>query len=264
MAGYTGSVLAAERRRLVMRAVGAAQAVTVAGLADRLHVSPMTIRRDLETLAGQGKLTRVHGGAVPVGSAPQTAFSRASFSENAYHRLPEKDRIGAAAAELVHDGETILVDVGTTTLQLAHHLRGRSLTVITTNLAAYAELLPTESVQLILLGGVVDRHYRSLAGFLAEEALRHVRADRLFLSASAVRGSDLSVLDDTAVDLRIKRSMIAAASQVVLLADAEKFAQMRPVRVCGPDELDILITDASAPADVLSAFEAAGVRVIRA
>lgn len=264
MAGYTCSVLAAERHRLVLRAVGANQAVTVAGLADRLNVSPMTIRRDLETLAGQGKLTRVHGGAVPVGAALQAVLNRASFSENTFHRLPEKDRIGVAAAALVHDGETILVDVGTTTLRLAHHLRGRALTVITTNLAAYEELLPTEGIQILLLGGVVDRHYRSLAGFLAEEALRHVRADRLFLSASAVRGSDLSVLDDTAVDLRIKRSMIAAASQVVLLADAEKFSQMRPVRVCGPDELDVLVTDSSAPEDVLSAFEAAGVRVIRA
>jgi DeoR/GlpR family transcriptional regulator of sugar metabolism len=257
-------VLAAERRRLVLRAVGASQAVTVAGLADRLNVSLMTIRRDLETLAGQGKLTRVHGGAVPVSAAPSAVVNRASFGENALHRLPEKDRIGVAAAGLVHDGETILVDVGTTTLQLAHHLHGRSVTVITTNLAAYEELLPAEGIQLILLGGVVDRHYRSLAGFLAEEALRHVRADRLFLSASAVRGSDLSVLDDTAVDLRSKRSMIAAASQVVLLADAEKFSQTRPVRVCGPDELDVLVTDASAPEEVLSAFETAGVRVIRA
>jgi len=264
VAAYTCGVLAAERRRLVLRAVGASQAVTVAGLADRLNVSPMTIRRDLETLAGQGKLTRVHGGAVPVGATLPAAFNPASFGENVAHRLHEKDRIGRAAAALVHDGETILIDVGTTTLQLAHHLHGRSLTVITSNLAAYEELLPDESIQLILLGGVVDRHYRSLAGFLAEEALRHVRADRLFLSASAIRGGDLSVLDDTAVDVRIKRSMIAAASQVVLVADAEKFSQTRPVRVCGPDELDVLITDASAPEAVLSAFETAGVRVIRA
>ncbi len=248
----------------MLRAVGADQAVTVAGLADRLNVSPMTIRRDLETLAGQGKLTRVHGGAVPVGGAFHAAVKWASFNENAAHRMHEKDRIGAAAADLVHDGETILIDVGTTTLHLARHLRSRSLTVITTNLAAYEELLPIEGVQLILLGGIVNRHYRALAGFLAEEALQHVRADRLFLSASAVRGSDLSVLDDTAVDLRIKRSMIAAATQVVLLADAEKFTYTRPVRVCGADELDVVVTDAGAPEDVLSAFEAAGVRVIRA
>jgi DeoR/GlpR family transcriptional regulator of sugar metabolism len=259
-------VLAAERRHLVLRAVGAHRTVTVAGLAHRLNVSPMTIRRDLEVLASAGKLTRVHGGAVPapVSANNVPAAAPGSFQANQVHRLAEKDRIGAAAAALVRDGETILLDVGTTTLQLARHVRDRLLTVITSNLAAYEELLAADNIELILLGGVVDRHYRSSAGFLAEEALRQVRADRVFLSASAIRGSDLSVLDDTAVDLRLKRGMIAAASQVVLLVDAEKFSRSRPARVCGPDELDILVTDASAPEDILAAFESAGVQVIRA
>lgn len=252
-------VLAAERRRLVLRAVGAPQGASVAELAHRLHVSVMTIRRDLETLAGEGKLRRVHGGAVPLANG-----AGATFGENVVHRLAEKERIGIAAAELIGEGETILLDVGTTTLQLARQLHGRSLTVITNNLAAAEELLGDERIELILLGGVVDRHYRSLAGVLAEEALRHVRADQLFLSASAIRGSDLSVLDDTAVDHRLKRRMIAAAGRVVLLADAEKFSHTRPARVCGPDELDVLVTDAGAPEDVLAHFEAVGVQVIRA
>jgi DeoR/GlpR family transcriptional regulator of sugar metabolism len=257
-------VLAAERRRLVLQAIGSRHAVSVAELADRLRVSTMTIRRDLESLASQGMLTRVHGGAVPTEAfAQHNAHSRASFDENVVHRLAEKDRIGAAGAQLVRDGETILLDVGTTTLRLAHHLRERTLTVITNNLAACEELQTSERIELLLLGGLVDRHYRSLGGFLAEEALRQVRADRAFLSASAIRGSDLAVLDDTAVDLRLKRGMIAAAGEVILLADAEKFGQLRPVRVCGPDELDVLITDRGAPESALEAFEAAGVRVIR-
>src|SRR5262249_8131524 len=260
---YCRVVLAAERRRLVLQAMGSRHAVSVAELAARLRVSTMTIRRDLESLASQGVLTRVHGGAVPTATTMPTSNSTASFVDNAVHRQPEKDRIGAAAAQLVNDGETILLDVGTTTLQLARHLRDRALTVITNNLGAYEELLGAERIELLLLGGLVDRHYRSLGGFLAEEALRQVRADRAFLSASAIRGSDLAVLDDTAVDLRLKRGMIAAASQVILLADAEKFGQLRPVRVCGPDELDVLITDNAAPEGALDEFEAAGVRVLR-
>jgi DeoR/GlpR family transcriptional regulator of sugar metabolism len=261
---YCRVVLAAERRRLVLQAMDSRNAVSVAELADRLSVSPMTIRRDLESLAGQGMLTRVHGGAVATSAAPEAAASaRASFRDNAARRLAEKDRIGAAAAQLVRDGETILLDVGTTTLRLARYLRERTLTVITNNLAAYEELQASPRIELLLLGGLVDRHYRSLGGFLAEEALRQVRADRAFLSASAIRASDLAVLDDTAVDLRLKRGMIAAASEVILLADAEKFGQVRPVRVCGPDELDVLITDRAAPETTLSAFEAAGVEVVR-
>lgn len=258
-------MLAAERRRLVLQTMRSRHAVTVAELADQLHVSVMTIRRDLEALACEGMLTRVHGGAVPAStSPPSNGIRRANFAENAVHHLIEKDRIGAAAAQLVRDGETILLDVGTTTLQLARHLRDRVLTVITSNLAAYEELLDAPRIELLLLGGVVDRHYRSLGGLLAEESLRQVRADRAFLSASAIRASDLAVLDDTAVDLRLKRGMIAAASEVVLLADAEKFGQLRPVRVCGPHDLDVLITDHAAPRQVLLSFEDAGVRVLRA
>lgn len=244
--------------------MGSRSSVTVSELADRLNVSNMTIRRDLQSLASAGMLTRVHGGALPrSATTPQQAGRRASFADNTVHRLAEKSRIGGAAAQLIHDGETILIDVGTTTLQLARHLRDRALTVITNNLAVYEELRGAERIELLLLGGVVDRHYRSLGGILAEEALRQVRADRAFLSASAIRGSDLVVLDDTAIDLRLKRGMLAAASEVILLADAEKFDQVRPVRVCGPDELDVLITDRAAPTAVLEAFEAAGVRVVR-
>jgi DeoR family transcriptional regulator, fructose operon transcriptional repressor len=261
---YCRAVLAAERRRLVLETIGNRNAVTVAELATRLSVSPMTIRRDLESLASQGMLLRVHGGAVSAAAGgDRPAVDRhASFSDNVVHRWAEKDRIGAAAAELVEDGDVILLDVGTTTLQLARHLRNRALTVITNNLAAYDELQASDRIELLLLGGLVDRHYRSLGGVLAEEALRQVRADRAFLSASAIRVSDLSVLDDTAVDLRLKRGMIAAAGEVILLADAEKFGQMRPVRVCGPDELNVLITDRGAPPAALDAFQSAGVRVV--
>jgi DeoR/GlpR family transcriptional regulator of sugar metabolism len=258
-------VLAAERRHLVLRAVDNNQSVTVAGLAHHLHVSPMTIRRDLEVLAQSGKLTRVHGGAIATWDTAGPHEPPAdTFEDNAAYRLEEKDRIGAAAASLVNDGETILLDVGTTTLQAARHFRDRQLTLITNNLGAYHELQSAKGVELILLGGVVDRHYQSLTGFLAEDALREIRADRLLLSASAVRASDLSVLDDTAVDVRLKRGMIAAAGEVILLVDSEKFARTRPARVCGPSELHVLITDSDAPSSILRGFESAGVRVIRA
>lgn len=258
LCAYTCRVLVAERRELVLESVGTSRGVTVAGLAQHLHVSRMTIRRDLEALAREGKLARVHGGALPVGARPD-----ATFAQNVAYRFAEKDRIGAAAAALVRDGETILLDVGTTVLHLARNLRGRSLRVITANLGVLEVLQPETSIELILLGGVVNRHYSSLGGFLAEESLQQVRADRAFISASGIR-DDLSVLDDTAVDVRIKRGMIAAAAQVVLVADSEKFGEVRPVRVCGPSEIAVLVTDVGAPRPILTAFEAAGVRVIRA
>ena len=192
-------MLRVQRRQEILNAVrsGSAQ---VADLAAAFGVSEMTVRRDLRDLESEGKLTRVYGGAV--------AADEPSFAEVVVERLDRKERIGAAAAELVQDGQTIMLDIGTTTLQLARHLRGRSVTVITSNLAAYEELLPEADIELVLLGGVVRRNYRSLVGVLAEDALRQLRADVAFLGASGLEG-DCSVVDSTMVEVPIKRAMLA-------------------------------------------------------
>jgi DeoR/GlpR family transcriptional regulator of sugar metabolism len=148
-------------------------------------------------------------------------------------------------------------------LHLARQLHGRRITVVTSNLAVLDELLDDEDVELVILSGVVRRNYRSLVGFLAEDALRQVRATRAFLGASAVR-SDGSVMDSTMVEVTMKRGMVAAAEQVVLLADAAKFDGHGLARVCGPEDLDVVVTEADVPAQPLEAFERAGVRLLRA
>ena len=246
------AVLRVQRRQEILNAVrsGSAQ---VGDLAAAFGVSEMTVRRDLRDLEREGKLTRVYGGAV--------SADEPSFADVVVERLDQKDRIGAAAAALVHDGETIMLDIGTTTLQLARHLRGRQVTVITSNLAAYEELLPETSVELVLLGGIVRRNYRSLVGVLAEDALRQLRADVAFLGASGV-DEDLSVVDSTMVEVPIKRAMLASATRAVLLADSAKFGMRGGVRVCGPEELDAVVTDDDAPRAALEGLEAVGVEVI--
>ena len=121
----------------------------------------------------------------------------------------------------------------------------------------YEELVPDHEIELVLPGGVVRRNYRSLVGVLAEDALRQLKADVLFLGASAVDG-ELAVWDSTMVEVPIKRAMIAAADRVVLLADAAKFSGSGIVRVCAAGELDHLITDAAPPA---AAIDDAGIGV---
>jgi len=225
----------------------------VGELAESFGVSEMTVRRDLRELARDGKLERVRGGAVNAGGEPP-------FEETVVERFEAKDRIGAAAAALVADGETVMIDIGTTTLQAAHHLHGRRLTVVTTSLAVYEELLPDHGIELVLPGGVVRRNYRSLVGVVAEDALRQLRADVLFLGTSAVDEA-LAVWDSTMVEVPIKRAMIAAADRVVLLADSEKFAMRGVVRVCERAAIDQLVTDAALPASVRSALDEAGIEV---
>jgi DeoR/GlpR family transcriptional regulator of sugar metabolism len=249
------NLLPSRRRELILRSVRAAGSASVSTLAGQVGVSEMTVRRDLDHLHRVGKLRRVHGGATVESGEPP-------FAEVAVARYAEKDRIGAAASQLVRDGETVLLDIGTTTLQLARHLHGRSLRVVTSNLAVYEELLPEQDVELVLLGGTVRRNYRSLVGFLAEESLRQLRVDRLFMGACGMQ-ADLSVMDDTMAEVPVKRGMLAAAREVVLLMDADKFtANVGVARVCGPEAIDVLITDDRAPEHRVQELEQAGVQVV--
>jgi DeoR/GlpR family transcriptional regulator of sugar metabolism len=229
----------AQRRSEILRAVRTG-AMHVSDLAESLGVSEMTVRRDLRALARAGKLERVRGGAVEAGAEPP-------FEQTAVERFEAKDRIGAAAAALAQDGEVVMIDIGTTTLQAARHLHGRSLTVVTSSLAVYEELVGDAAIELLLPGGVVRRNYRSLVGVLAEDSLRQLKADVLFLGTSAVDG-ELGVWDSTMVEVPIKRAMISAAERVVLLADREKFSRAGLVRVCDAERLDHIVTDAPLPA----------------
>jgi len=254
---YDPVMLAQQRHELILRSLRAEGPAAVRALAERLGVSQATIRLDLVHLDRAGRLTRVYGGAVSVADPDEP------FAEVATVRVVEKDVIVARCAELIKDGDTILLDIGTTAHRLAHTLRGRALTVITSNLAVYEVLAEDADIQLILLGGVVRRSYRSLVGFLTEDALRQVRADKLFLGTSGVR-ADGQVMDTTVVEVSIKRAMIAASEQVILLADATKFPGTGVARVCGPEELDIVVTNAGADPGTCAKLREAGVEVIEA
>lgn len=248
-------VLAEQRHQLILRALRSGGTATVADLSDQLSVSAATVRRDLLRLEERGLLTRVHGGAV-VGEAPSP------FAEAVEAGVLEKDAIAAQAAMMIEDGQSIILDSGTTVHRLARRLHGRRLTVITNNLVVYEELAEDESVQLMLLGGMVIRESRSLDGFMAEDNLRQVHADWLFMGACGVRPGG-QVMDTTVAEVPARRAMIAAGDKVVLLADKSKFPGTGMVKICGPEDLDMVVTNASADSETCTALEEAGVRVAR-
>ncbi|MDX6311065.1 MAG: hypothetical protein QOF44_529 [Streptomyces sp.] len=243
------------RHELILRALRSDGPTAVTVLAEQLGTSQATIRRDLLQLEDEGLLKRVYGGAVPVIGEDDP------FTDVAGVRVEAKDALAAWCAAQVRDGETVLLDIGTTAHRVARQLRGRSLTVITSNLAVYEELQDDKEIQLVLLGGVVRRDYRSLVGFLTEDNLRQVRADVLFLGTSGVR-PDGQVLDTTAVEVPVKRAMIAASDKVVLVADAAKFPGTGMARVCGPEDLDLVVTNAPADGKTRAALSEAGVEVV--
>lgn len=247
-------MLAQQRHDLILERLHADGPVEVRTLASLLHVSEATIRRDLHRLEERRLVTRLHGGA-SLCTTPEPPFAHVATSH-----VSDKDGVAVEAASLVEDGDVLLLDIGTTTHRLAAALRGRAVTVITSSLAVYEELAPDTSVELILLGGVVRRNYRSTVGFLTEQALRQVHAQTLFLGTSGVR-PDGTVLDTTVVEVPVKQAMLAAAERVVLLADGSKFPGGGLARVCGAPDVDVLVTNDNADPATLATFTEHGATV---
>ncbi len=245
-----------------MRRVRLSGATSVSDLASQLGVSPSTIRRDLEVLDRDGTLRRVRGGALLLdGEVSVDADADRPFAEVAEVDEQDKEAVAVRAAELVQDGDVVLLDIGTTTMRLARRLRGRRVTVVTSSLAVLDVLRSDPEVELLLLGGALRRPYHSLVGVLTEAALSQVVADRVFLGASGVR-PDGQLVDTTLAEVPLKRAMIAAAGQVVLLVDRHKFPGTGALRVCGPDDIDVIVTNEGADEATLRTCAAAGAEIL--
>ncbi len=247
-----------------MRALRSGGAASVRDLAQVLEVSESTIRRDLDILDRNGELTRTYGGAIlrprkTIIEAGDVAQVERAFEDTTHLEL--KRAIAVRAAELVEDEAVVILDIGTTTPFLARELRGRPVTVITSNLAVLDELRDDTAVRLVMLGGVLRRNYRTLVGSLTELALTQVSADIVFLSCTGVRPSG-HVVDDMAVEAPIKASMIDAADRVVLLASEAKFPGTGALRLCSLADVDVVITTAGANDQTLNICREAGGKVI--
>ncbi|MFB9375518.1 DeoR/GlpR family DNA-binding transcription regulator [Kineococcus gynurae] len=241
-----------ERRDAIVEVVRAQGPATVAELVSRLGLSEATIRRDLVKLDDAGLLRRVHGGARPLDVRDDV------YADLAERQAGPKEAIAAAAAAQVADGQAVLLDIGTTVGRVAKYLRGRQVTVITRNLAVFAELAEDPTVELILLGGAVRPAHRSLVGYLTEEALRQLHADVLLLGTSGVRRSGHCV-DTVSDEVGVKRAMIAAADRVVLLADASKFPGSGTATICDATSYHHLISDEAPEPETRAALDRAGV-----
>jgi DeoR/GlpR family transcriptional regulator of sugar metabolism len=252
---YGVRVLPVTRHGEILRLVRSSGVVSVEALAENLGVSRSTIRRDLQSLDADGALRRVRGGA---GCVPDD--DPVPFAQVATVSADDKERVARLAAASVTDGEVVLIDIGTTTARLARALRGRRITVITSSLAVVDELRDDPAVELLVLGGILRRNYHSLVGMLTEQALREVRAHRLFLGTSGI-SRDGQVRDSTLVEVPVKRAMIEAAEQTVVVADRGKFPGTGLLTVCGPEEVDVIVTNDGADVGTLTACAAAGTEI---
>jgi DeoR/GlpR family transcriptional regulator of sugar metabolism len=252
-------VTSSKRHARIVESLRVTGVASVRELAERLQVSESTIRRDLTELDRHGELVRTYGGAAL--TARTTAEE--PFDVSAAHDRAVKEAMAERAAELVADDTVVVLDIGTTTPLIARRLRGRPVTVITSNLAVLDELRDDDAVRLVLLGGVLRRNYQSVVGALTESALRQVSADLVFLSCTGVRANG-HVVDDMAVEAPIKQAMVEAAPRVVLVAGESKFPGTGSLRLCSLTDIDVLVTSAGADPHTLDLCRQAGGQVITA
>lgn len=246
-----------QRRQRILDLIGSGD-INVDALAERLEVSPSTIRRDLADLSRGGSVTRTYGGAVlarPQGE--QTLTDRERINRSA------KEAIGQAAAALIDDGDCLLLDAGSTVAALGRQLGGRQVRIVTGNLPLVPQLIEW-GIDVTVLGGSVRPLSMGVMGPLAEMALTRLTADKAFLSADGVVAGR-GLCEAHADQCSLKELMMAQAGEVFVLADASKLgraSQQHWAPICRPWTL---ITDADAMEDQLEPFERLGcVRVIRA
>jgi DeoR family fructose operon transcriptional repressor len=249
-------MFAEERKQRILAALLRKPAVRVTELERTLRVSAASIRRDLAELERTGLLKRTHGGAISV----QMAVIEPSLAEKEDRYQAEKIAIARLAAALIQRGDTIFLDAGSTTRQIARELRHhREITVVTNALNIAWELSSSE-LELLVTGGHVRRGILSQVGPLADQAIAAVHVDKLFLAANGV---DLNrgVTTPNLLEAQTKRAMIERASEVILVVDHSKFGRVTFGQICGLDRVHRVITDDRLPAATVTALASLGVKV---
>ncbi|MBR5108950.1 MAG: DeoR/GlpR transcriptional regulator [Clostridia bacterium] len=237
----------AERQKKMMEYIEANTSAQIHELAEKFHVSEATVRRDLDDLDQQGALRRTHGGAIKMDRS--TAYE-SMYSEKISQMLDEKHRIAEYAAKLVHPGDTVHIDSGTTTFfiaqALAHH---EDLTIITNDLYIAYQTPIHPSSTLIVTGGVRRQGRQELVGTITENFIRDSHVDVAFIG---VDGIDMTggATNANFSEVGVKRLMLMSAARSVIVADHSKFGRVALARICDLKEASLLLTDSGLDPDI--------------
>lgn len=248
-----------ERKRKIMDLLNERPSVTVAELSGIFNVSEVTIRKDLKELDNEGHITRTHGGAA--GITKMTFESVQSDKEK--QNIEEKKAIAKIACALIQDGDSVMIDAGSTTQQLARCIKAeeKKITVITNSFNIASELMDLDFLELIIIGGIFRKGIYSCVGPIAESALEGLFVDKAFLGSNSM---DLEHGFSTAniYEAQVKKKMIASSKERIFLVDHTKFNKQSLCSVCPLSALDYFITDSGAPAKYLASIRDKGVKVL--
>jgi DeoR/GlpR family transcriptional regulator of sugar metabolism len=251
-------MLTRQRKQRILEVLRKDGQVIAKALSQELGLSEDTIRRDLRELASQGLLQRVHGGALPSSPAVADFASRQRLSPDA------KAAIGRVAAGLIKRGQTVILDGGTTTMQLARHLPANlEATVVTHSPTIAVELVAHPRVEVVLIGGRLFKHSVVAVGAAAIEAIRNIRADTYFMGVTGIH-AEAGLSTGDLEEAHIKRALSRSAAETIVLASAEKLNAASPYVIGPVTEISTLVIERAVPAESTAAFERLGIRIIRA
>ena len=251
-------MMAEERRMQILQIVRSAGRVRVSALARRFSTSAVTIRNDLNELHQRGVVLRSHGGAV----LPEKILRESPVHERLKAYSDEKLRIGAMAASLIHDGDTIILDSGTTTLEIARQIKKKQgLQIITNGVNIAAELLDARDAQLFIVGGTVRGESASICGRFTEEMFDQFSADKLFLSGAGC-DLDFGVSGANLEETMVNRAMLRISREIILVADSSKFSKRSMSRIASFAEIDTIISDTGLSEDIQAKLRARGCNLI--
>lgn len=250
-------MLIEERRQHILSLIEKHGRVLVEELSTQLGLSRITIRKDLDHLQSRELLIRTHGGALPMKVG---ALSDPSIQEKEELHHEEKVRIAKAAAVRVSEGQCIILDSGSTTTEIARAILSfRSLTVITNALNIAAELASSD-FEIILIGGTLRKNSLSVVGPLAEDVLKEMHADIVFIGVDGF-DTTIGLTTPNIMEARVNRAMIKAAAKVIAVCDSSKFNRRSLSLIVGTEQIDQLITDSKLRPDEMKAMQDAGIEV---
>lgn len=266
---------AAERERIILDSLEDSGFISFRDLEARIAASPATIRRDLDRLVEQGRIERVRGGARTLGGdnpapadaqpGPPAGFLGSGllgvpFHENIGRNRAAKEAIGRAAATLCAPGEGVMIDGGSTTLQMCPHLAPLGLQVLTTSLHIVSALLSQPATRILLPSGQVFREQNVILSPSGEDSMPHFHAPKLFMGAASIGPAGLMQADIILVVS--ERRLIERADEVIVLVDSSKFSGPSGHVVCALSEIDTVITDPGITDAQAGMLEGAGIRLI--
>lgn len=249
-----------ERHKLILNAVQERPVATIGELVDMTGTSEATIRRDISALHLQGRLRRVRGGAEALHPPQFVGIAGRPFKVSETVNIDRKRAIARAAASLCADGDSIIMNAGTTTFQMVHFLGERRLQVLTNSFPIAEHLIKHSRNTVMLPGGVVYREQGAILSPLEDDVTTSFFAHRMFMGAQGV--GPLGVMERDPLMVQGERKLIAQAEHLVVLVDSSKFSQRSSLIVCGLERVHTLVTDDSVEDSVAAMIEAAGVKLV--